>query len=366
MVDYDAGVWHALVPGIGPGQRYGYRATGPWDPSRGVRCVETKLLFDPYARAITGTVTFGPAVLGYAEDDPDQPSTLDSSGSVPRSVVVDPTFDWAGDTHPHRGYADTVFYELHPKGFTQLHPAVPASQQGTYAGLAHDAVIQHLLDLGITAVELLPVHHSIPESFLVAEGLTNYWGYNTIGYCAPHESYSADARAGHVGGQVAEFKTMVKRLHEAGIEVILDVVFNHTAEADHLGPTLCFRGLDNPALLPPRPRRPSPVRRHHRLRQLAQRRPPDHPAADHGLAPVLDRGDARRRLPIRSRHRPRPPGRRIRADLGVLRPRRPGSGRVPSQAHRRAVGRRPRRQLRPRAVPTPVERVERQVPRHDA
>ncbi len=247
MVDYDAGVWHAFVPGVGAGQRYGYRTTGPWDLSRGVRCSETKLLLDPYARAITGEVTFGPDVLGHDEDDPDRPSTLNSAGSVPLSVVVDPTFDWEGDVSPAHGYADTIFYELHPKGFTRLHPAVPAEHQGTYAGLAHDSVLGHLVDLGVTAVELLPVHQSVPESFLVADGLTNYWGYNTIGYFAPHEGYSAEARCGNLAGQVDEFKTMVKRLHAAGLEVILDVVFNHTAEADQHGPTLCHRGLDNPA-----------------------------------------------------------------------------------------------------------------------
>ena len=203
-------------------------------------------------------MTFGPAVLGYDVHDPEQPSSLDSAGSMPRSVVVDPTFDWAGDRRPHHRYADTVFYELHPKGFTRLHPAVPPELQGTYAGLAHDAVVQHLVDLGVTAVELLPVHHSVPEAFIVAAGRTNYWGYNTIGYFAPHAAYSAAARAGNPGGQVAEFKTMVRRLHAAGLEVILDVVFNHTAEADHTGPTLCHRGFDNPAyyrLDPDDPRR---------------------------------------------------------------------------------------------------------------
>jgi glycogen operon protein len=247
MVDYDAGVWHALVPGVGPGQRYGFRATGPWDPGRGHLCVETKLLLDPYARAIDGTVTFGPEVLAHADGDPASPSPLDSAGSVPRSVVVDPAFDWGDDAGPGYGYADTIFYELHVKGFTRQHPAVPPDERGTYAGLAHDAVVEHLVTLGVTAVELLPVHHSVPEAFLVARGLTNYWGYNTIGFLAPHVGYSAAGHRGQLGGQVAEFKAMVKRLHAAGLEVILDVVFNHTAEAGPLGPSLCHRGLDNPA-----------------------------------------------------------------------------------------------------------------------
>lgn len=247
LVDNDAGVWHAFVPGVEAGTPYGFRATGPWDPSRGLRCNPAKLLLDPYARAITGEVVFGPEVLGFAEGSPDVPSLLDSAAHVPRSVVVDQSFDWEGDVHPGTNYADTVFYEAHVKGLTALHPDVPAELRGTYAALGHPSVIAHLVELGVTSVELLPVHHSVPEAFLAQSGRTNYWGYNTIGYLAPHEGYSAHARAGLVGGQVDEFKTMVKRLHAAGLEVILDVVFNHTAEAGDGGPTLCHRGIDNPA-----------------------------------------------------------------------------------------------------------------------
>jgi len=247
LLDNDAGVWHAFVPGVGAGTAYGFRAAGPWDPSRGQRCNPAKLLLDPYARAISGDVRFGPEVLDYAVGDPDVPSSLDSADHVPRSIVVDPEFDWEGDVLPQTNYADTIFYEAHVKGLTQLHPDVPAELRGTYAALGHPAAIAHLVDLGVTAVELLPVHQSVPEAFLVENGRTNYWGYNTIGYLAPHEGYSAHARAGLVGGQVAEFKTMVKRLHAAGLEVILDVVFNHTAEGGYGGPTLCHRGIDNPA-----------------------------------------------------------------------------------------------------------------------
>jgi glycogen operon protein len=257
LVDYDAGVWHGFVPGVGPGQAYGYRASGPYDPARGVRCNLAKLLIDPYARAITGDVRFGPEVLGYAESDPDSPSGLDSAAFVPRSLVVDPDFPWRDRPRPRYGYADTVIYEVHVKGFTMAHPDIPAELRGTYAGLGHPAAIAHLVDLGVTTVELLPIHQSVPEAFLLDRGLTNYWGYNTIGYFAPHHAYSADVRAGRAGGQVAEFKAMVDALHGAGLEVILDVVFNHTAEADHRGPTLCFRGLDNPAyyhLVPGDPR----------------------------------------------------------------------------------------------------------------
>jgi isoamylase len=247
LQEQDAGVWHGFVPGVGPWQAYGYRATGPYDPANGVRCHPAKLLTDPYARALTGEVRFGPAVLGYDVDDPDKPSNLDSALYVPRSLVVDPAFEWSDRPRPYYRYADTVFYEVHVKGFTMTHPGVPPGLRGTYAGLAHEAALDHLLDLGVTTVELLPVHHSVPEQFLVDRGLTNYWGYNTLGYFAPHEDYSAVARARHDGGQVAEFKTMVDALHGAGLEVVLDIVFNHTAEGNHLGPTLCFRGLDNPA-----------------------------------------------------------------------------------------------------------------------
>jgi isoamylase len=247
LEELDAGVWYGFVPGVGPGQAYGYRTTGPYDPASGARCNPAKLLTDPYALAITGEVRFGPEVFGYDLDDPDRPSGLDSAPSVPRSLVVDSAFKWSDRPRPCYRYADTVFYEVHVKGFTMNHPGVPPDLRGTYAGLAHDAAIAHLVDLGVSTVELLPVHQNVPEQFLTERGLTNYWGYNTIGYFAPHEGYSAAARAKRVGGQVAEFKAMVDALHGAGLEVVLDVVFNHTAEGNHLGPTLCFRGLDNPA-----------------------------------------------------------------------------------------------------------------------
>jgi glycogen operon protein len=256
--DYDAGVWHGFVPGAGPGQAYGYRVVGPYDPARGLRCNPAKLLLDPSARAVSGEVTFGPEVYGYAADDPGAPSTLDSARHVPRSLVADDTFTWTDGAPLRRRYSDTIIYEVHVKGFTMRHPDVPAKLRGTYAGLAHKAVTGYLTDLGVTAVELLPVHQNVPEASLPQRGLTNYWGYNTIGYFAPHNGYSAAVRAGRPGGQVAEFKAMVNALHAAGLEVILDVVFNHTGEGSDLGPTLCFRGLDNPAyyrLDPGNPRR---------------------------------------------------------------------------------------------------------------
>jgi isoamylase len=258
MPDRDGGVWHAFVPGVGAGQAYGYRTTGPYDPGRGARCNPAKLLLDPYALATAGEVRFGPEVLGHVPDDPDTPSTLDSAAHVSRSLVVDTAYEWTTEPLASRRYADTVIYEVHVKGFTAAHPGVPPELRGTYAGFGHQQAIAHLLDLGVTAVELLPVHQHVPEAFLPDRGLTNYWGYNTIGYFAPHAGYSAAVRAGHPGGQVAEFKAMVDALHAAGLEVLLDVVFNHTTESDHTGPTLCHRGLDNEAyyrLHPDDPRR---------------------------------------------------------------------------------------------------------------
>jgi isoamylase len=245
LADNDADVWHVFVPGIGPGQAYGYRVSGPWNPAQGLRCNPAKLLLDPYAKAVSGSVTFGPEVLGQDAADPGAPSTLDSAAHVPRSLVIDPQFGWQDAKRPWYRYADTVIYEVHIKGFTMRHPDIPPPLRGTYAGLGHEAAIAYLTGLGVTTVELLPVHQNVPESFLVAEGLTNYWGYNTIGFFAPHSGYSAAVQAGRQGGQVGEFQAMVDALHRAGLEVILDVVFNHTAEAGPDGPTLCFRGIDN-------------------------------------------------------------------------------------------------------------------------
>src|SRR6201986_114886 len=251
--DYDAGVWHGFVPGIQPGQGYGSRVKGPFAPPNGLRCNPSKLRLDPCAMAISGSVTFDQALLGYDPADPSRPGHADSAPYVPRSLVIDQAaYDWEGDAQRHRRSVDSVIYEVHAKGFTARHPDTPPEIRGTYAGLAHEAATGYLRDLGVTAVELLPVHEYVSEAFLVDRGLTNYWGYNTIGFFAPHQGYSAAVRAGNsapnhrAGGQVNEFKDMVKALHRAGIEVILDVVYNHTAEGNQDGPTLSFRGLDNP------------------------------------------------------------------------------------------------------------------------
>jgi glycogen operon protein len=247
LQEQDAGIWHGFVPGVGAGQRYGYRVSGPYRPAEGLRCNPHKLLLDPYAQAIAGEIEWGNDILAYLPEASDEPSQLDSAPCVPRGLVMSNDFDWGADAPPAIPYSDTIIYETHVKGFTQLHPKVPAKLRGTYAGLASKAALEHLTSLGITAVELLPVHHHADDGFLQSKGLSNYWGYSTLGFFAPHAGYSAEVRAGRLGGQVAEFKAMVKALHAAGLEVILDVVFNHTAEGNQLGPTLSLRGFDNPA-----------------------------------------------------------------------------------------------------------------------
>ena len=235
-------IHHGYVPGVEPGMQYGFRADGPWAPDQGRRCNPAKLLLDPYARAICGDLTWDDAVFGHLPSDPARLSRQDSAAYVPRSVVVADDFDWGDDTPIRRPLHDTVIYEAHVKGLTALHPDVPPELRGTYAAVGSAPVIEHLLALGITALELLPVHHFISEHALVERGLSNYWGYNSIGYFAPHAGY---ADSGDTGAQVTEFKQMVKNLHRAGLEVILDVVYNHTGEGNHLGPTLSLKGLDN-------------------------------------------------------------------------------------------------------------------------
>ncbi len=244
LTEVDGFCWHAYLPGVGPGTRYGFRVTGPWDPASGQRCNPSKLLLDPYARAVDGEVDWSPACFGYDFGDPDTRNDEDSAPHVPKAVVHNPFFDWGNDRPPAVAMHETVVYELHVKGMTARHPEVPEHQRGTYAGLAHPSVVEHLLELGVTSVELQPVHQFVHDAHLVDRGLRNYWGYNSIGFFAPHNGYSSAATT---GGQVQEFKTMVKLLHEAGIEVILDVVYNHTAEGNHLGPVLSFKGLDNAA-----------------------------------------------------------------------------------------------------------------------
>lgn len=233
--------WHAHVAGIGHGQRYGYRVHGPWDPARGLWHNPAKILVDPYARAFTGDYEWGQQHHSYDFDEPDRIDTSDNLGTSMLGVVVAEDFDWGDDAPPAVELTDTVIYETHVKGMTKLHPAVP-EERGTYAGMAHPEVVRHLTELGVTAVELMPVHQFVNDATLQEKGLSNYWGYNTLGFFAPHAAYASSSE---VGGQVREFKQMVKDLHAAGLEVILDVVYNHTAEGNERGPTLSMRGIDN-------------------------------------------------------------------------------------------------------------------------
>jgi isoamylase len=242
LPENDGFVWHAFIPGIQPGQRYGFRVHGPYDPDQGLRCNPNKLLLDPYAKAIDGSIDWDEAVFGYHFGNGER-NDDDSAPHMPKSVVVNPYFDWGVDRPPQTPYNKTIIYEAHVKGLTMTHPRIPEELRGTYAGVAHPAIIEHLQGLGITAIELMPVHQFVQDDTLQQKGLRNYWGYNTIGFFAPHNEYAQATD----GQQVQEFKGMVRALHEAGIEVILDVVYNHTAEGNHMGPTLSFKGIDNEA-----------------------------------------------------------------------------------------------------------------------
>lgn len=244
LEEVDAHIWHCYLPGIMPGQRYAYRVHGPYDPANGHRCDPSKLLVDPYAKAFDGEFDGHRSLFSYDIDDPARRNEEDSLGHTMTSVVINPFFDWVGDRLPRHAYNETVIYEAHVKGMTMNHPEIPENLRGTYAGLAHPAIIDYLKDLGVTAIELMPVHQFLQDDRLRDIGLRNYWGYNTFGFLAPHQDYAASTKP---GGAVSEFKAMVRAFHDADIEVILDVVYNHTAEGNHMGPTICFRGIDNAA-----------------------------------------------------------------------------------------------------------------------
>nr|WP_304315180.1 glycogen debranching protein GlgX [Bifidobacterium catenulatum] len=247
MTEQNSYVWHNYLPGIQPGQRYGYRVYGPYDPMQGLRCNPNKLLLDPYAKAIEGNIDGDESLYSYwfkSPDDVTSMNTLDSAAHTMKAAVVNPYFDWGNDQHPNISYHDSVIYEAHVRGMTNLNMDVPPDIRGTYAGLAYPSVIEYLKKLGVTAIELMPIHQFVNDSFLQEKGLSNYWGYNTIGFFAPHNAYSS---SGQRGEQVNEFKSMVKAYHHAGMEVILDVVYNHTAEGNNRGPTLSFKGIDNGA-----------------------------------------------------------------------------------------------------------------------
>ncbi|WP_433165197.1 glycogen debranching protein GlgX [Kribbella sp. CA-247076] len=244
LTEVDGFVWHAYLPSVEPGQRYGFRVHGPYNPAEGPRCNPSKLLLDPYAKAVDGQIDGDESLFSYRFGKPDELNTMDNREHTMLSVVTNPFFDWGTDRPPGHAYHETVIYEAHVKGLTKTHPALPEDIRGTYAGMSHPAVIEHLKELGVSAIELMPIHQFAQDGHLQERGLSNYWGYNTIGFFAPHNDYAA---GGTRGQQVTEFKTMVKALHEANIEVILDVVYNHTAEGNEFGPTLSFKGIDNAA-----------------------------------------------------------------------------------------------------------------------
>ncbi len=312
--------WHCYLPGVGPGTRYAYRVHGPYAPEQGARFNSAKLLIDPYAKAIEGPIDYTAAnALPYLPDAHDadlHADYEDDAGAIPKCVVVDQSFDWEDDCAPARPWGETIIYELHVKGFTELNQHIREDLRGTYAGLASDPAIEYLTSLGVTAVELLPVHHSAVEHALAERGLTNYWGYSSIGFLAPHALYAA---TGTRGEQVLEFKGMVKALHRAGIEVILDVVYNHTAEGTISGRCSAFRGIDNVSYYRLRDGQPALLHGLHRHRQQPEPGTPERAPADHGLAALLRRRLPRRRLPLRPRVRAGPGVPRGRPPLRLLR-----------------------------------------------
>ena len=300
-------IWHCYLPEVGPGQRYGYRVFGAYEPAAGRRFNPAKLLLDPYAKAIDGSIDWAAAnILPYVPDPENEDADLevddeDSAPAMPRCVVVDERFDWGDDRQPRRPFEETIIYETHVRGFTMRHPGVREDLRGTYAGLASEAAIAHLLDLGVTAVELMPIHHIVDESFAAERGMVNYWGYSSIGYFAPHARYAA---TGTHGEQLAEFKGMVKALHAAGIEVILDVVYNHTAEGNHLGPMLGFKGIDNASYYRVVHGDPRHYMDFTGTGNTVDATQSGGPAADHGLPALLGVRLPHRRLPLRPREHP--------------------------------------------------------------
>ena len=303
VTEVDAYVWHCYLPQVQPGQRYGYRVHGPWAPEHGQRCNPHKLLLDPYAKATAGEIDWDQSLFGYTFGDEDSKNDEDSAAHMTLGVVINPFFDWEGDRAPAVPYNESFIYEAHVKGLTQLHPDIPEEQRGTYAGLAHPAVTSHLTKLGVTAIELMPVHQFVQDSTLLEKGLRNYWGYNTLAFFAPHADYAANKSEGQ---QVQEFKGMVeghaRRRHRGHPRRGLQP----HRRGQPPGPDPELQGHRQRRVLPHRRGRPEVLHGLHRHRQLPQRRPPAHPAADHGLAALLGHRDARRRLPLRPGLRPGP------------------------------------------------------------
>jgi len=292
-------VWHGYFPDLRPGHVYGYRVHGPYDPQAGHRFNPHKIVLDPYAKEIARATAWGDEMFAYRVGDPQQDLSFDdrdNAATAPLAAVIDPAFTWSDDRSPNTPWHQTVIYELHVKGLTRLHPEVPEELRGTFTAVGSEPVVRHLQQLGVTAVELLPVHQHVDDRHLVERGLRNYWGYNTIGFFAPDLAFKSP----DFGTTTDQFKTMVRNLHAAGIEVILDVVYNHTGEGNHLGPMLSFRGIDNAAYLPAVRTGSAVLRGLHGLRQHVQHAEPARAAAHHGQPEVLGAGDARRRVPIRS------------------------------------------------------------------
>ncbi len=361
LPEYTDEVWHGYLPDARPGTIYAYRVHGPYEPEAGHRFNPHKLLLDPYAKALVGSVEWNPALFGYVMESGDDTTfdTRDSAPFVRKCRVIDPAFTWGRDQKPNVPWDKTVFYETHVKGFTKLHPAVPEKLRGTYAGLGTPAVLEYIRSLGITSVELLPVHSFVNDSYLLEKDLVNYWGYNTLSFFAPARRYAAVPDFAF-----SEFKEMVARMHGAGLEVILDVVYNHTAEGNEKAPTLSFKGIDNASyyrLLPDQ-------KRYYINDTGTEHREPvaSAGAADgHRLPSLLGDRDAGRRLPLRPRDDPRPRALRLRRGRRLPRFLPPGPGPVLGQAHRRTVGLRPGR-LSGRRLPARLGRVERPLPRRRA
>ena len=362
LPEYTDEIWHGYVEGLGPGDAYGFRVHGPYAPEVGHRFNPNKLLADPYARAFVGSLEWNHACFGYTigDDDADLSfNELDSAEFVPKSLVVDASFDWKQNKHPLVPWERTILYELHVRGYTQKHPAVAEALRGTFAGLATPEVIDYVKALGITSIELMPVQSFVNDSILLERGLTNYWGYNTIGFFAADPRYCGEPLRG-----VREFKEMVARFHDAGLEVILDVVYNHTAEGNELGPTLVLQGHRQRVLLPARAG-PALLHQRHGHGKHAEHFPSARHPDGHGFAALLGAGDARRRLPLRPGHDPRARAERLRQPQRISQGLLAGSGAEPREAHRRALGLRPGR-IPGRPIPAGLGGVERPVPRHGA
>ena len=359
LPEVTAFVHHGYVPGIRAGQRYAYRVYGQWAPHQGLRCNPAKLLLDPYATAVQGELGWGDAVYGHIQSNPDRISRRDSARHMPRAVVTDPAFDWGADQNPRIPLHQTIIYETHVRGLTMTHPDVPPELRGTYAGLASPPILEYLVDLGVTSIELLPVHHFVSEHFLHRRGLRNYWGYNSIAYLAPHGRYSS---AGDCGEQVAEFKSMVQRTARGGARSDPRRRLQPHRGRQPPRPDAVAQGIRQPGVLPARRARPQPLHRLHGHRQQPQHAPLAVAAAVDGQPALLDHRDARRRVPVRSRGGAGTRPVRGRPSVVVLRSHPSGSGGQPGQADRRAVGRR-RGRLPGRQLSGAVVGVERSVPR---